>query len=51
MELKFFCFNAHLIEGAFIEVVYGLYKETAEERTNESNVNQIVIAFMEATKP
>lgn len=40
-----------LIEGAFIEVVYGLQKETVEERTNESNVNQIVRAFMEATKP
>lgn len=26
-------------------------QETVEERTNEFNVNQIVRAFMEATKP
>lgn len=39
------------MEGAFIGVVYGLQKETVEERTNEPDANQTARAFMAAAAP
>lgn len=50
IEVKLFCFNAHLIEQAFIEAVMVCRRKTVEERTNESNVNQILSPFIGTTK-